>query len=80
MKTMFTNARVIDGKGKSWTGYVAVDGNKIARMGSDEPKPGADGFDVIDATGHAIMPGFFDCHVHLRSDGAANPRAQVLGE
>lgn len=80
MKTMFTNARVIDGKGKSWTGYVAVEDNKIARVGSGEPKAGADGFDVVDATGHTIMPGFFDCHVHLRSDGAANPRAQVLGE
>jgi imidazolonepropionase-like amidohydrolase len=80
MKTMFTNARVIDGKGKSWTGYVAIDGNTIARAGAGDPKPGVDGFDLVDATGHTIMPGFFDCHVHLRSDGVANPRAQVLGE
>ena len=79
MKTLFTNARVIDGKGQSWLGHVGIDGNRIARVGRGEPKA-ADGFDIVDVAGHSIMPGFFDCHVHLRSDGAANPRAQVLGD
>src|SRR5262245_33501664 len=79
MKTLFTNARIIDGNGQSWLGHLAVEGNRIARVGRGEPKA-ADGFEIIDVAGHSIMPGFFDCHVHLRSDGAANPRAQVLGD
>jgi imidazolonepropionase-like amidohydrolase len=80
VKTLFTNARVIDGKGRTWLGHLAVDGSKIVRVGSGEAKVGIDGFEIVDVAGHAIMPGFFDCHVHLRSDGAANPRAQVLDD
>lgn len=80
MKTLFTNAHIIDGRGQTWTGYMAVDGRNIARVGRGEPKPVSEGFEVVDTSGQTILPGFFDCHVHLRSDGVADPRAQVLSD
>jgi imidazolonepropionase-like amidohydrolase len=39
---------------------IAVENGRIAELGS-----GFDGDEVIDATGHTILPGLIDCHVHL---------------
>ena len=33
-----------------------------------------------DLTSKSILPGLIDCHVHLRSDGLADPRAQQAGD
>ncbi len=47
-----------DGSGEpAWTGYVAVRGDRIDSMGQDEP-PECD--DRIDASGHAVSPGFIN--------------------
>src|SRR5688500_9726239 len=44
-------------------GAVATAGETIAALGADlEPGPGTD---VIDATGHHVLPGVLDVHVHL---------------
>lgn len=80
MKTVFRNARIIDGKGGAWNGFVAVEGNRIHRLGRGEPAERFEGFETVDLHGMTLMPGFIDCHVHLRSDGAADPRAQVLSD
>ena len=80
MKTVFTNAHVIDGKGEDWLGYVAVEGNTISKVGKGTLDTAPAGLEVIDLNGQALLPGFIDCHVHFRSDGLPNPRAQVLGE
>jgi imidazolonepropionase-like amidohydrolase len=80
MKTLFANARIVDGTGQAFAGHIAIDGNRIARVGRGEAKPAPQGFEVVDVGGLTILPGFFDCHVHLRSDGVADPRAQVLGD
>lgn len=81
MNTLFTNARILDGTGGDWTGYVAVAGNRIAKVGRGEPDGAlggtSPGFAVEDLAGQTLLPGFIDCHVHLRSDGDPNPRAQV---
>src|ERR1043165_2163039 len=79
MKILFRNARIIDGKGDTWTGWVALEGRKIHKVGRGAPPP-LEGYDGEDLHGMALMPGFIDCHVHLRSDGDANPRAQQLSD
>ena len=80
MKAVFKNARIIDGKGGTWHGFVAVDGQKISEVGKGDPPTPPDGHDVVDLAGRTLLPGFIDCHVHLRSDGDPNPRRQVLSD
>lgn len=80
MKTLFRNARIIDGRGATWNGWVAIDRKLIHKIGRGEPAVPLEGYQVEDLQGMALMPGFIDCHVHLRSDGDADPRAQVLSD
>jgi imidazolonepropionase-like amidohydrolase len=80
MKALFHNAKVIDGLGGAWTGFVAIDGRRIARVGRGKPEAAFEGFQRVDLQGATLLPGFIDCHVHLRSDGDPDPRAQVLGD
>ena len=47
----------------TFTGDIGIAGEKIAALAVDlEPGPGTQ---VIDATGHHVMPGVLDVHVHL---------------
>jgi imidazolonepropionase-like amidohydrolase len=80
MKILFRNARIIDGKGANWMGWVALDGKKIQRVGRGAPAEPLEGYEREDLHGMALMPGLIDCHVHLRSDGDADPRAQALSD
>lgn len=80
MKTLFRDAKIVDGKGATWIGWVAVDGNKIHKLGRGAPEEPLEGYETEHLRGMALLPGFIDCHVHLRSDGDADPRAQVLSD
>ncbi|WP_297593640.1 amidohydrolase family protein [Mycobacterium sp.] len=42
---------------------VVIDGERIVEVG-----PGLDGDSALDATGHLVVPGFIDCHVHVTLD------------
>lgn len=80
MKVVFDHAHIVDGTGKDWVGYIAVDGNIISKVGRGALDTAPAGLEVIDLAGQTVLPGFIDCHVHLRSDGAPNPRRQVLSD
>jgi imidazolonepropionase-like amidohydrolase len=65
--TLFTNARIFDGKSKSLTDKrnVLVRGNIIAKISSDPiPVDRSAATTIIDAGGGTLMPGLIDAHWH----------------
>ena len=66
MSVLFQNITAVlmdDGRTVLQNAYVAVEGGKIASVGTDKP---AGEFDtVIDGTGKVLMPGFVNCHTHV---------------
>jgi imidazolonepropionase-like amidohydrolase len=60
-RTLFTNARLFDGSGSSPAdGQVVVEDGLIRDVGL-----GLDGDEVVDLEGRGLLPGLFDCHVHV---------------
>jgi imidazolonepropionase-like amidohydrolase len=64
-RTVLSGGRVFDGTGSAITDadVVIADGT-IADVGS-----GLDGDDQVDISGLTVLPGFFDCHVHVMLSG-----------
>lgn len=77
MRKIYENAHIITGTGDAFVGYLAVDGETISEVASDAPPASHSGTERVDLKGRTITPGFIDCHVHLRNDGLADPRAQA---
>jgi imidazolonepropionase-like amidohydrolase len=64
LKTVFENGRLFVGDGKIVDNATAiVEGNKIVDIGRRATTPA--GAEVIDCSGKTIMPGLFDCEVHI---------------
>ena len=62
-RTVFTGGRVFDGTGAPLAeADVAIEDGRIVEVG-----PGLDGDEGVDCSGKALLPGLFDCHVHLAS-------------
>src|SRR5687767_15467882 len=59
--TVIKNGNVVTPAG-SFTGDVGIRGEKIAALGIDLD---TDGARVVPATGHLVLPGVLDVHVHL---------------
>jgi imidazolonepropionase-like amidohydrolase len=63
MRTVFHGGKVFDGTGAPLADAdVAVAEGRIVEVG-----PGLDGDDGVDCSGKALLPGLFDCHIHLMS-------------
>src|SRR3954467_6908384 len=61
MRTVFHGGKVLDGTMAPLADAdVVIEDGSIAAVGS-----GLDGDDGIDCAGKALLPGLFDCHVHL---------------
>ncbi|WP_010604576.1 Xaa-Pro dipeptidase [Pseudoalteromonas maricaloris] len=67
---------------------VVVEDNKIISVGKSNRKAYPKGAEVIDLSGHTLLPGLFDMHVHLTSDAHVHgykrlqrtaPRAAITG-
>lgn len=76
---VFHNGRIVDGSGKSFVGYIAVEGSAITAVGPGEPQRGAAtaGAAFIDLAGRSVLPGLIDCHVHLSMDALAAPASMA---
>jgi imidazolonepropionase-like amidohydrolase len=58
---VFANGSVFDG-----TGLPPAPADVVAESGRIlEAGPGLDGDQVVDCTGLPVLPGLFDCHVHV---------------
>ncbi len=65
MRTLFTGGLLFDGTGHPPSpADVVVEDGRIVDVGT-----GLDGDVAVDCTGRTILPGLFDCHVHLLMDG-----------
>jgi imidazolonepropionase-like amidohydrolase len=64
-RRVFTGGQVLDGTGSpAAPGDVAVEDGRIVEVGT-----GLDGDEVVDCTGATVLPGLFDCHVHVMISG-----------
>lgn len=64
-RTVLAGARVVLPTGVVAGGHVTVENGRIAGCGAAQEAPGArDGGRTLDLTGHWIVPGFVDVHVH----------------
>lgn len=64
MRTLFTGGLVFDGTGADpQPADVVVADGRIVEVGT-----GLDGDEAVDCAGQALLPGLFDCHVHLMVD------------
>lgn len=60
-RTVFHGGKVFDGTGAALADAdVAIEDGKVVEIGSR-----LDGDDGVDCAGKAILPGLFDCHVHV---------------
>jgi imidazolonepropionase-like amidohydrolase len=61
MRTLFAGGQVFDGTGAAiGDADVVVEGGRIVEVGA-----GLDGDEAVDVSGRTLLPGMFDCHVHL---------------
>jgi len=60
-RIVFSGGRVFDGTGADpYPADVAIEDDRIVAVG-----PSLDGDRVIDVVGRTLLPGLFDCHVHV---------------
>src|SRR3954467_9153117 len=64
-RRVFSGGQVLDGTGSpSAAADVAVQEGRIVEVGT-----GLDGDEVVDCAGATVLPGLFDCHVHVMLSG-----------
>lgn len=60
-RTLFTGGQVFDGTGSApATADILVEDGRVIDVGT-----GLDGDEAVDCSGHTVLPGLFDCHVHV---------------
>jgi predicted amidohydrolase YtcJ len=80
--TIIAHGKVYTGnRDQPWADAIAIHDGKIIAVGDEETitKLRADTTKVIDASGHLVLPGFVDCHVHFISGSLGLGRAKLAG-
>jgi imidazolonepropionase-like amidohydrolase len=78
--TVLRHVTVIDGTGGAPQPgrSVMVEGGRIVDVFPDDAAPTGERIVEIDGSGHSLLPGLINCHVHLCNDGAPNLLRQVI--
>ena len=78
MKTLFLGGLVFDGSGNLLENHGVLIGGE--RIPSIAPIGEFDGYsgEKIDTSGGTLLPGLFDCHVHLVYCGEGDPKSSLL--
>ncbi|MGA2208691.1 MAG: amidohydrolase family protein [Acidimicrobiales bacterium] len=64
-RTVFTGGRLFDGTGAALSeADVVIGDGRVLEVGT-----GLDGDTSVDCSGKTILPGLFDCHVHVTANG-----------
>lgn len=66
MKTVIRGATIVN-EGKTLDGSIVIEDSKISKIVYGDTCPEAD--EIIDASGHFVIPGIIDDHVHFREPG-----------
>jgi imidazolonepropionase-like amidohydrolase len=70
-RTVLHGGRIFDGTGSPIaSGDVAIEDGLIADVGI-----GLDGDEQVEVSGSTLLPGLFDCHVHVTMSGISLMRA-----
>lgn len=77
MITVFTNANILDVIGETTikNGSILVEDGTIKEVGANIAVP--EGAKVVDLGGKTMLPGIFNCHVHMCSDAGNGRREQI---
>ena len=72
-RILFSGGDVIDGTGgPAAPGDVVVEDGRFVEVGT-----GLDGDEAVDVTGRTLLPGLFDCHVHVTFSGDLDPMRRL---
>ena len=75
-RVVFSGGSIFDGTGAMpAAGDVAIEDGRIVDVGL-----GLDGDERIDVTGKTLLPGLFDCHVHLATRYEDIDETRVMNE
>jgi imidazolonepropionase-like amidohydrolase len=75
-RTLFHGGRVFDGTGAPLAvADIVIEDGRIVEVGL-----GLDGDEAVDCSGMAVLPGLFDCHVHLAMRYEDFDEAKILHE
>ncbi len=76
MKTLFVGGLVFDGENVRENLGVVIEDDQVTQVAPSDAFEAFDG-ERVDTTGGTLLPGLFDCHVHLVHNGAADPYASI---
>lgn len=66
MAILLKGGNIIDGRGNYFENTdLQIDGARITAIGEDLSAQAATNAQIFNLTGHTVMPGLIDCHVHI---------------
>ena len=75
-RTLFRGGRVFDGTGAELAeADVTIEDGRIVEVGPD-----LDGDEAVECGGRALLPGLFDCHIHVASTHEDFDEVRVMNE